>query len=39
MFKVSRERIRQVEVGALQKLQLPIRKEKLKAFWEEINQQ
>jgi RNA polymerase primary sigma factor len=39
MFKVSRERIRQVEVGALQKLQLPVRKEKLKAFWEEINEQ
>jgi RNA polymerase primary sigma factor len=38
MFKVSRERIRQVEVGALQKLQLPVRKEKLKAFWEEINE-
>ena len=37
MFKVSRERIRQVEVGALQKLQLPVRKEKLKAFWDEIN--
>ena len=39
MFKVSRERIRQVEVGALQKLQLPVRKEKLQAFWEEINQE
>jgi RNA polymerase primary sigma factor len=38
MFKVSRERIRQVEVGALQKLQLPVRREKLKAFWEEINE-
>ncbi len=37
MFKVSRERIRQIEVGALQKLQLPVRREKLKAFWEEIN--
>ncbi len=36
-FKVSRERIRQIEVGALQKLQLPIRREKLRAFWEEIN--
>jgi len=38
MFKVSRERIRQVEVGALQKLQLSVRKERLKAFWEEINE-
>ena len=38
MFKVSRERIRQVEVGALQKLQLPVRRDKLKAFWEEINE-
>jgi RNA polymerase primary sigma factor len=37
IFKVSRERIRQIEVGALQKLQLPVRREKLKAFWEEIN--
>jgi RNA polymerase primary sigma factor len=36
-FKVSRERIRQIEVGALQKLQLPVRREKLRAFWEEIN--
>ncbi len=38
IFKVSRERIRQIEVGALQKLQLPLRKDKLKAFWEEINE-
>ncbi len=38
MFNVSRERIRQVEVGALQKLQLPVRREKLQAFWEEINE-
>ena len=37
IFKVSRERIRQIEVGALQKLQLPVRREKLQAFWEEIN--
>ena len=38
MFKVSRERIRQIEVGALQKLQLPTRKEKLRGFWDEINE-
>lgn len=38
IFKVSRERIRQIEVGALQKLQLPVRREKLQAFWEEINE-
>ncbi len=38
IFKVSRERIRQIEVGALQKLQLPVRRDKLKAFWEEINE-
>ncbi|GIW72028.1 MAG: RNA polymerase sigma factor SigA [Planctomycetota bacterium] len=36
-FKVSRERIRQIEVGALQKLQLPVARDKLRAFWEEIN--
>ena len=35
IFKVSRERIRQIEVGALQKLQLPQRRKKLKGFWEE----
>jgi RNA polymerase primary sigma factor len=35
IFKVSRERIRQIEVGALQKLQLPQRRNKLKGFWEE----
>ena len=35
IFKVSRERIRQIEVGALQKLQLPQRRSKLKGFWEE----
>ena len=34
IFKVSRERIRQIEVGALQKLQLPGRREKLKGFWD-----
>jgi RNA polymerase primary sigma factor len=38
IFHVSRERIRQIEVGALQKLQLPVRREKLQAFWEEINE-
>jgi RNA polymerase primary sigma factor len=38
IFKVSRERIRQIEVGALQKLQLPVRREKLQQFWEEINE-
>jgi len=38
IFKVSRERIRQIEVGALQKLQFPVRREKLQAFWEEINE-
>ena len=37
IFKVSRERIRQIEVGALHKLQLPLRKEQLRSFWEEIN--
>ena len=36
IFKVSRERIRQIEVGALQKLQLPARRKKLKGFWEEV---
>jgi RNA polymerase primary sigma factor len=36
IFKVSRERIRQIEVGALQKLQLPQRKDKLRGFWEEV---
>ncbi len=36
IFKVSRERIRQIEVGALQKLQLPQRRNKLKGFWEEV---
>ncbi len=38
IFKVSRERIRQIEVGALHKLQLPLRKEQLRGFWEEINE-
>ena len=38
IFKVSRERIRQIEVGALQKLQLPQRKDKLRGFWEEVAQ-
>ncbi|MHC4391208.1 MAG: sigma-70 family RNA polymerase sigma factor [Planctomycetota bacterium] len=38
VFKVSRERIRQIEVGALQKLQLPVHRDKLRAFWEEINE-
>jgi RNA polymerase primary sigma factor len=37
IFKVSRERIRQIEVGALQKLQLPQRKDRLRGFWEEVN--
>ena len=36
IFKVSRERIRQIEVGALQKLQLPQRRDKLRGFWEEV---
>jgi RNA polymerase primary sigma factor len=36
IFKVSRERIRQIEVGALQKLQLPARRDKLRGFWEEV---
>ena len=35
IFKVSRERIRQIEVGALQKLQLPQRRDMLRGFWEE----
>jgi RNA polymerase primary sigma factor len=35
IFKVSRERIRQIEVGALAKLQLPQRKDKLRGFLEE----
>jgi RNA polymerase primary sigma factor len=39
IFKVSRERIRQIEVGALQKLQLPQRKDKLRGFWEEVQTQ
>jgi RNA polymerase primary sigma factor len=37
IFKVSRERIRQIEVGALQKLQLPQRRDKLRGFWEEVH--
>ncbi|MBX3470656.1 MAG: sigma-70 family RNA polymerase sigma factor [Planctomycetes bacterium] len=37
IFKVSRERIRQIEVGALQKLQLPARRDKLRGFWEEAS--
>ncbi|RMG15643.1 MAG: sigma-70 family RNA polymerase sigma factor [Planctomycetota bacterium] len=37
IFKVSRERIRQIEVGALQKLQLPQRRDKLRGFWEEVS--
>ncbi|MGE0711899.1 MAG: RNA polymerase sigma factor RpoD/SigA [Planctomycetota bacterium] len=36
IFKVSRERIRQIEVGALQKLQLPQRRNQLRGFWEEV---
>ena len=39
IFKVSRERIRQIEVGALQKLQLPQRRDKLRGFWEEVSMQ
>lgn len=35
IFKVSRERIRQIEVGALAKLQLPQRKDKLRGYLEE----
>jgi RNA polymerase primary sigma factor len=35
IFKVSRERIRQIEVGALAKLKLPQRKDKLRGFIEE----
>ena len=37
IFKVSRERIRQIEVGALQKLQLPQRRDQLRGFWEEVS--
>ena len=37
IFKVSRERIRQIEVGALQKLQLPQRRNLLRGFWEEVS--
>ncbi len=34
IFKVSRERIRQIEVGALQKLQAPARRDRLRGFWD-----
>lgn len=37
-FEVSRERVRQIEMSALQKLKLPVRREKLRAFWEEMSE-